>query len=40
MLQHARDNIVGAVSVFGDLFEIAGQDRYRLVNLSTFFVAE
>src|SRR6516165_4639559 len=40
MLQHALDDAIGAASVLGDLFEIAGQHRDRLVNLSTLFVTE
>src|SRR5215467_1804320 len=40
MLQHALDDAIGAASMLGDLFEIAGQHRYRLVNLSMLFVAE
>src|SRR5215470_17875723 len=40
MLQHALDDAIGAASVLGDLYEIAGQHRYRLVDLGSLFVAE
>ena len=33
MLQHALDDVVGALAVLGDLFEIAGQHLDRLVDL-------
>ena len=40
MLQHAPDDAIGAASVLGDLFEIAGQHANRLVDLGTLVAAE
>src|SRR5262249_12307258 len=36
MLQHASNDAVGATTVFGDLFEIAGQHPDRLKDLGAF----
>ena len=40
MLQHAFDDAIGAASVLGDLFQIAGQHPDRLIDLGALVVVE
>src|SRR6516165_3093744 len=40
MLQHALDDAIGAPSVFGDLFQIAGQHPDRLVDFGALVLVE
>ena len=40
VFEHALDDVVGALAVFGDLFEIARQHADRLIQLRAFVLAE
>ncbi len=40
MLQHALDDVVGALAVLDDLFQVAGQQLHRIVGLGALLLIE